>query len=289
MRIRITLEVEHLGSPTPRMRIAINTCIHSSYPHTVLLRHNPFSIASYYIYILVLSSSYAHVINLRYMLSIISCWGQTIYNIHYSRLYISELRYISTIYLCRALQQLVLCVYLHTHPSYRIMHHAIPRGSIHIVFINTYLICFKPTRYTTKIRHGLCLCTHISYYTPPRFMSDTCSKSMLYYDSNTLKKAHRDLISKGQLGPWGKAQYDSDLKNTQILTKFRIISKKRKRITSEIEPVEQSIPECDVQEKSMDESPVLSVPPKTQTNTLKKKKNGTSSNEIIGLLRHEAN
>jgi hypothetical protein len=74
-----------------------------------------------------------------------------------------------------------------------------------------------------------------------------------------LQKAHRDLISKGQLGRRGKAQYDSDLKNTQILTKLTIICKKRKRITLENFPVEDSFPERD-------------VPSKTQTKTLKTEK-----------------
>ena len=64
MRIQITLEVEHLGSPTLRKRIANSICVYCSYPHTVSLQYNPLLLC-HIIYILVLFSSYAHVIKLR--------------------------------------------------------------------------------------------------------------------------------------------------------------------------------------------------------------------------------
>ncbi len=102
-----------------------------------------------------------------------------------------------------------------------------------------------------------------------------------------VRQAHRDLILRGQLGPRGKAQYDVDLKNKQILTKLTIISKKRKRNSNEHGPVEQSFPECNVNDvtveqslpeckvndNNMAESPVfVCVPAKAQTKTLKPKK-----------------
>ena len=75
MSLQITPEVEHLGSPTLRMRIA-NIYVYIAYIPTLycysIIRYG---VASLYIYILVLRSSYAHVIKLRYILSVISCWG----------------------------------------------------------------------------------------------------------------------------------------------------------------------------------------------------------------------
>ena len=69
MRIRITLEVEHLGSPTLRMRIANSICVYSSYPHTASLQYNPlwYCFFTLYIYISTSLSSYAHVIKLRFI------------------------------------------------------------------------------------------------------------------------------------------------------------------------------------------------------------------------------
>jgi hypothetical protein len=44
-----------------------------------------------------------------------------------------------------------------------------------------------------------------------------------------LQKAHRQHIKIGQLGPKGKAQYEADLLNTQVLTRLTVVSKKRKK------------------------------------------------------------
>ncbi len=44
-----------------------------------------------------------------------------------------------------------------------------------------------------------------------------------------LQTAHRQLIRIGQLGPKGKAQYEADLQNTQLLTRLLVVRKKRKK------------------------------------------------------------
>ncbi len=56
MRIRISLEVEHLGSPTLRMRIANSICVYSSYPHTASLQYNPLQYCFHIIYIYISTS-----------------------------------------------------------------------------------------------------------------------------------------------------------------------------------------------------------------------------------------
>ena len=139
MSLQITPEVDHLGSPTSRMRIANSISVYIAYipiPYYYGIIH--YSIASHYIYILVLRSSYAHVIKLRYIyiyiLSVIPCWGQTIY-IYYSMYYTYQSFvkilhiHITTIYIFTVQHGSQRFMFiLHIQPSYRIMHRAILQG-----------------------------------------------------------------------------------------------------------------------------------------------------------------
>ena len=179
MRIRISLEVEHLGSPTLRMRIANSICVYSSYPHTASLQYNPLQYCFHiiYIYILVLHSSYAHVIKLRYIYLVSFHAGVRLY-IYYSMYYTYQSffkilhMHITTmcIFTVHSGSQCFMFI-LHIQPSYRIMHHAIPQGFIHIVFINTHLIYSKPFEYIIKIRDGPCpLHCNISPYTTDLYL-----------------------------------------------------------------------------------------------------------------------
>jgi hypothetical protein len=68
-----------------------------------------------------------------------------------------------------------------------------------------------------------------------------------------IMKNHRELIMRGQLGPSGKAQYDYDLQNSQILTRMTIVSTKRNRdrvvngvVTLHTRVIDPSIHECTV-------------------------------------------
>ncbi len=92
-----------------------------------------------------------------------------------------------------------------------------------------------------------------------------------------LMKNHRDLIVRGQLGASGKAQYESDLKNSQFLTRMTIISTKRKRdrginadVTLNLGIGDKSVHECNVP-VNKEASPVVCVPTSTKIKTSKRK------------------
>jgi hypothetical protein len=80
MSLQITLEVEHLGSPTPRMRIANSISVYIAYIPIPYY----YSIIRYSI--VVLRSSYAHVIKLRYIYLVSFHAGVRLY-IYYSMYY----------------------------------------------------------------------------------------------------------------------------------------------------------------------------------------------------------
>ena len=92
-----------------------------------------------------------------------------------------------------------------------------------------------------------------------------------------IMKDHRELIKRGQLGAIGKAQYNSDLQKTQILTRMTIISTKRNRdpgindrVTSNHGIGDKSVHECNVPENK-EASPVMCIPTNSKMKTSKRK------------------